>query len=218
MRFRYGVLAGMAVALLLSACAAAPAPVSEPAPVAETPGAPKAEMDKAKESRAYILENGLDAYAPEPYKRAEERFTAAQAAYGKDNDVARAELAATVPLYDQTIAEGTAKKLEAKRAAATAARAKADAEKAQVAAKEPYAAGDAAVKQAETDAKAGKLAAAVTGFEAAEKSFLDSASLAADRRSRARAALDKAEAALGETGQVMKDLQDEMAAGEGGAQ
>ena len=218
MRFRYGLFAGMAVALLLAACAAAPAPAPEPEPVAEAPDTPKAEMDKVKESRAFIQANGLEAYAPDPYKQAEEHFVAAEAAYGKDNATARTELAAAAPLYEKTIAEGFAKKLEAKRTAATAARAKADAEKAKVAAKEPYAAGEAAMKQAETDVTAGKLPAAVTGYESAEKNFVDSASLAADRRVRARAALDKAEAAMGETDEVIKTLQEEMTAEEGGAQ
>ncbi len=175
-------------------------------------------MDKIKASRAFILANGLDAYAPGPFGQAEERFAAAEAAFGKDNAVAKAELDAAAPLYDKTIADGFAKKLGEKRSAVSAARAKADAEKAKVAAKEPYGAAEAAVKQADADATAGKFLEALTGYETAEKGFLDSASLAADRRVRAREALDKAAAALDETEMAIQQIQDDMAVEEGDVQ
>jgi hypothetical protein len=174
-------------------------------------------MDQAKARRAYIQANGLDAFAPEPFKQAEEHFSAATTAYGTDNDKARTELAAAAPLYEKTIADGFGKKVEAKRTAAADARTKADAEKAKVAAKEPYAAADASMTQAAADAKAGKFETAVTGYESAEKNFLESAKVAADRRVKAKNALDKAAAAMDETDTVVKTLEKEMSS-EGGAQ
>ena len=65
------VFCAMAASLAIS-CATAPPPV-----VVDTVPKPETEMAKATERRALIKENGLEAYAPDTFKQAEDNFTAA---------------------------------------------------------------------------------------------------------------------------------------------
>lgn len=173
-------------------------------------------MANAKEKRAFIKENALDAYAPDVFKQAEERFSAAEKAFGVDNEASKKALEAALPLYEKTIADGFAAKVAEKRTAAQAARAKADAEKARVAAKEPYAAADAAFARAESDSGAKKYSEAVAGYTEAAKRFDEAAAAAADRRVRARKALDDAGATIRTTEERLKAIDEELKAEEGG--
>ena len=238
LRFRHCTLPLLASALLFYSCAGAPPatpppeappPVAAPAPAPEvkpepTPppaapvvAAPEAELAKAKELRAYILANGLDSLAPAPFKQAEERYAAAEKALGSDNEAAKKHLDAAVPLYEKTIADGFGAKIGQKRVEAVSARAKADAEKAKVAAKEPYGTADAAFSKATSDAAGKRYPEAIAAYEESTKRYLEAASLAAERRAAARAALDSADATIKSTEERINVIDEEMKTAEGGA-
>lgn len=219
MRIRHAPILIAAAAILYASCAGAPppAPVEKPAAAPAVP-APDAEMAKAKERRDYIKQHGLDAYAPEPYKQAEERFAAAQKALGQDNAAAKKELEAALPLYDRTVEEGFGWKVEEKLQAARGEREKADAEKAAAGAKQPYGAGEAAFSKASKDADAKRYPEAVASFEEAAKQFAAAAKLAAERRAKARAALDSADTTIKSTEERMKAIDEELKADEGAAE
>jgi hypothetical protein len=195
-------------ALLAVSCASAP----PAATISST--APEAEMAKAKEQRAYIKDNGLDAYAPDSFGKAEEAFLSAEKVYGKDDGQAREQLALALPLYEQTVKDGFAKKIAEKKASADTAKSKADGVKAKVAAKETYAAAEAAyAKAAAVDTPPADAAAA---YEEASKKFEEAAVQAADAKTRAQAAIESADAEIQSTSKLIKAIDEEMGSTEGG--
>ena len=202
-----------AVIFLVASCATSP---QVPTPPAPSPTAPAAEMAKAKEQRAYIKDNGLEAYAPESFGKAEEAFLAAEKVYGKDDEQARAKLALALPLYEQTVNEGFAKKIAEKKAGADSSKSKADGEKARVAAKETYAAAEAAYAKAGTEASSSRNPEAVAAYEEASRKFEEAAVQAAEAKTRAQAAMESADASLQSTGELMKTIDKEMNSAEGG--
>ncbi|OHE63558.1 MAG: hypothetical protein A2001_16770 [Treponema sp. GWC1_61_84] len=231
MRFKlFMVLIAASFAL---SCAGAPPPVPEsPPPVAEAAPvvapapepvpAPSAAADEkmalAKDRRAYVLKNGLEAYAPEPFAQAEKLLGEAEAALSSDRATAEARLDAALPLYDATIKDGFAKKIEESRAAADEAQKKADAEKAKVAAKEEYAAAAATYTRAKASVSSSRFPEAVLEYGEATTGFDAAAKLAAERRIAALEALEKADAVLSETEERLKAIEEEMGKPEGGVQ
>lgn len=197
-------------ALLAISCATAPPAVDETTPKPET------EMAKATERRAYIKDNGLEAYAPESFKQAEDGFLAAEKIYGTDNAKAKELLDTALPLYEQTVTEGFAKKIAEKQLAADSSRSKADEQKAKVAAKESYAAAEAAYAKAKADEEAGRNEAAVASYLEAAKKYEEAATLAAEARVKAEAALDSSDDTIQSTTERMKAIDTEMAAEQGG--
>lgn len=198
------------VAILAISCATAP-PV-----VLDTTPKPEAEMAKATEQRAYIKDNGLDAYAPDTFKQAEDYFAAASKVYGTDNVKSKELLDLALPQYEQTVTTGFTKKIAENKAAADTSKAKADEQKAKVAAKDSYAAAEAAYAKAVTDAAAGQYASSVTFYQEAAKKYEEAATIAAAARAQAQAALDSARTSLQSTAERLKEIDTEMAAGQGG--
>jgi hypothetical protein len=207
-RIRSMLIIFAVTALLAVSCASAP-------PVATTSTtAPEAEMARAKEQRAYIKDNGLDAYAPDSFGKAEEAFLAAEKVYGKDDGQAREQLAVALPLYEQTVKDGFAKKIAERKSAADTARSKADGEKAKVAARDTYAAAEAAYAKA--GAAGTQPADAVAAYGEASKKFEEATVQAADAKARAQAAMESADAEIQSTGELMKAIDAEMGSTEGG--
>lgn len=198
------------VAMLAISCATAPPVVVDTAPKPET------EMAKATEQRAYIKENGLEAYAPDSFKQAEDHYAAAGKAYGTDNVKAKELLDSALPLYQQTVDTGFAKKIAEKKAAADASKSKADEQKAKVAASDSYAAADAAYAKATADASAGDYPSSVAAYQEAAKKYEEAASLAAAARAQAQASLDSAAASVQSTADRLKEIDTEMTGTQGG--
>jgi len=201
-----------AMVLVAASCATSPQVDTPPEP---SPTAPAAEMARAKEQRAYIKDNGLEAYAPDTFGKAEEAFLAAEKVYGKDDEQARAGLARALPLYDQTINEGFSKKIAEKKGNAESAKSRADGEKARMAAKETYAAAEAAYTKAGTEASASRNPEAVTAYEEAARRFEESAVQAADAKVKAQAAMESADASIQTTSERIKTIDKEMSSTEG---
>ncbi|PKL07974.1 MAG: hypothetical protein CVV51_11320 [Spirochaetae bacterium HGW-Spirochaetae-7] len=198
-------------ALLAISCATAPPPV-----VVDTAPKPETEMAKATERRAYVKDNGLEAYAPDSFKKAEDNYTAAGKVYGTDNAKAKELLDLALPLYEQTVTDGFTKKVAEKKAVADSSKSKADEQKAKVAAKDSYAAAEAAYAKAVADAAAGQYASSVASYQEAAKKYEEAASIAAAARTQAQTALDSANASIQSTADRLKAIDTEMAAGQGG--
>jgi len=198
------------VAMLAISCATAP-PV-----VVDTSPKPEAEMAKATEQRAYIKENGLDTYAPDSFKTAEDYFAAANKVYGTDNVKSKELLDLALPQYEQTVTTGFTKKVAEKKAVADTSKSKADEQKAKVAAKDSYAAADTAYAKAVADAAAGQYASSVASYQEAAMKYEEAATIAAAARVQAQAALDSANASLQSTADRLKAIDTEMAAPQGG--
>lgn len=197
------------VAMLAISCATAP-------PVVDTTPKPEAEMAKATEQRAYIKENGLDVYASDSFKKAEDFFAAANKVYGTDNVKSKELLDLALPQYEQTVTTGFTKKIAEKKAAADTSKSKADEQKAKIAAADSYAAAEAAYAKAGTDAAAGQYASSVASYQEAAKKYEEAATMAAAARVQAQAALDSSKATLQSTTDRLKAIDTEMAAGQGG--
>lgn len=197
------------VAMLAISCATAPPVVVDTAPKPET------EMARATEQRAYIKENGLDVYAPDSFKTAEDNFAAASKVYGSDNVKSKELLDLALPQYEQTVTTGFAKKVAEKKASADASKSKADEQKAKVAARDSYAAADAAYAKAVADAAAGQYASSVASYQEAAKKYEEAATIAAEARAQAQAALDSANASLQSTADRLNAIDTEMAAPQG---
>jgi len=202
-------------------CASAPKPPVAEAPKVETPkveapAVPKAspvlteKMALAQQKRDLITKNGLDAYAPAPYAKAEEQFKAAEAKRSTDEAAALKSVEAALPLYDETIASGFAKKVGEKKDAAAAAKARADAEKAKVAAKEEYAAAEKATEDAKAAALGAKFPEAISAYDKSVSSYDASAKLAAERRVLADEAIKKANEAIKNTDSRLKEIDAEI--------
>ena len=204
----------IAAAFFAVSCAGAPPPKPQQS-VAQVSGD---QMGAVKEKRDYVVKNGLDAYAPEPFAQAEAQYSAAEKIYGSDPAGAQAGLAAALPLYEKTIQDGFAKKLDEKKAAADSARARADAEKAKVAASSEYGTADAAYAEAKKAQAEGKFPEAASGYEKAAAGFDASAKLAVDRRAAAQAAMREADEAIKATDERINAIGEEMKNPEGGAQ
>ena len=198
------------VAVLAISCATAPPAVDDTTPKPET------EMAKATETRAYIKENGLEAYAPDSFKKAEDGFAAAEEVYGTDNAKAKDLLDTALPLYEQTVSDGFAKKISEKMLAADTSKAKADEEKAKVAASESYAAAEAAYAKAKADGDAGRNEEAVASYLEAAKKYEEAATQAAAARVKAETALDSADGSIQSTTDRMQAIDTEMQTEEGG--
>ena len=199
-------------ALLAISCATAPPAVDETTPKPET------EMAKATERRAYIKDNGLEAYAPDSFRKAEDGFAAAEKVYGTDNAKAKELLDAALPLYEQTVTDGFAKKISEKMLAADSSRSRADEQKAKVAARESYAAAEAAYAKAKTDADAGRNEEAVASYLEAAKKYEEAATLAAAARVQAQTALDSADGSIQSTTDRMQAIDTEMQTEQGGTE
>ena len=197
-------------ALLAISCATAPPAVDKTVPKPET------EMAKATEQRAYIKANGLEAYSPDSFKKAEDGFAAAEKVYGTDNAEAKELLDAALPLYEQTVTDGFTKKVAEKKASADTSKSKADGEKAKISAKESYDAAEAAYTKAGTEAAAGQYASSVASYQEAAKKYEEAATAAAAARVKAQTALDRTAASIQSTTDRMKAIDAEMAAGQGG--
>jgi hypothetical protein len=204
----------IATAFFAVSCAGAPPPKPQQS-VAPVSGD---QMGAVKEKRDYVVKNGLDAYAPDPFAQAEAQYSAAEKIYGSDPAGAQAGLAAALPLYEKTIQDGFAKKIEEKKAAADAARVRADAEKAKVAAASEYGAADAAYAEAKKAQAEGKLPEAAGAYEQAAAGFDGAAKLAVDRRAQAQDAMREADEAIKATDERINAIGEEMKNPEGGAQ
>jgi len=217
MKHAIGAVSILLAASLIVSCAGAPKPAKGNTPPPEQTASDD-QMRQAKDKRDYIKQNGLDAYAPEPYAQAEEHFAAAEAAYGSDKTAAHARLASAMPLYEKTIQDGFAKKIAEKKKAADTARARADAEKAKVAAKDEYAAADASYNDAKKAFTESRYPETVTGYEKATTGFDASAKTAAERREAASAAMKEADETIKSTDDRINAIDTEMKTTDGGAQ
>lgn len=210
----------IAATVLAVSCAGAPPPKETPPQAAPQQSVAPAgdQMGAVKEKRDYVVQNGLDAYAPEPFAQAEAQYSAAEKIYGTDPAGAQAGLAAALPLYEKTIQDGFAKKIAEKKAAADAARGRADAEKAKVAAAAEYGAADTAYADAKRAQADGKFPEASAGYEKSAAGFDASAKLAAERRVAAQKAMTEADEAIKATDERINAIGEEMKNPEGGAQ
>lgn len=199
----------VAAVLVVASCATAPeapAPVEEPAPPAKEPAPPakapvalpETEYAQAKELKTTIDRHGLDAYAPEDYKKAEASLAEAEKVYRTDNAAAKRALDEAIRGYNAVIAKGFPALTAERRQRAEAEKAQADALKAQRAVPDGYARAKARYDEAVAAEKAGEFAKAIAAFDDSQRLFRDVHVQAQARKDRAEQAMRTAQQELEE--------------------
>ncbi len=205
--------AALAAALLFAAsCKSAPPAAPEPEPQVEPAkpavAAPEAELAKAKELKARADKYGLAEYAPDEYAAASRDLAAGEAAYGKDNEAAKASLAKSIDGFNAVIAKGGAKLVERLQADATAAKKAAEDIKAPVAVKDQYADALEVYNRAVKEKASGDLEKAGTDFAQAADLFDAAYQEARQKREQALKAIQETDDALAQSEQKAADAQE----------
>jgi colicin import membrane protein len=201
-----------AAALLAVSCASTPqkpAP-EQPQPAVEqkpAPQAPEAERARAHDLQKSIDEHALAEFAPDAYQAAVKDRAAADAAYGTDNETARASYDSSIAGFTAVMDAGWPQRLTALKTDADAARAAADEVKAGVAVKDQYGTADAAYQRAERERDAGDREAAYKDFSDARAGFTDAAAAAQVKKAAAMQSIQEARNDLGASEQKASDAQ-----------
>jgi hypothetical protein len=178
-----------AVTALLLAVSCASTPPEPPAPL------PEAELAQAKQLKEKADLYNLGPLAQAEYAAAEADLKAGEAAYGKDNAVAKASLDKAIAGYQSVLDKGGPLYLGSIHDRTAAAKKAADDLKASVAVKDDYAKAQAVYDRALAAKAAGDLATATKDFEDARVLFEAVAKVAKEKRDKALTAstdLDKA--------------------------
>ena len=204
----------LTVAFVAFSCASAPEPTPEPPapPVAAVPAPPTvprpdAERARAQELRSTILDYELASFAPQDFQAAEALFAAAEAAYDRDNAVAKRSYDEAIARYTVVIEQGVTTVVQRKRAEVQQARQQADSIRSRVTQASSYdrAVTDAAA--AESHLTAERYLEAVSSFDQARDGFLASYRAANETRERARRAIESADSALTGAEQEIGELE-----------
>ncbi len=179
----------LAVTAFLLAVSCASTPPEPPVPL------PEAELAQAKQLKEKADLYKLGPLAQAEYTAAEADLKAGEAAYGKDNAVAKASLDKAIAGYQSVLDKGGSVYLGSLHDRAAAAKKSADDLKASVAVKDDYAKAQAVYDRALAAKSAGDLAAATKDYEEARALFEAATRVATEKRDKARAAgaeVDKA--------------------------
>lgn len=178
-------LAVLSVALVLASCASKPPVPSEPpAP------APVAEQSEARDLRARVQRFAFNEAAPTEYQKAEAAFAAAELAFDKNPDEAKAAYLEASAAYRQVIRAGMRAKLDAYRNDLTDQRSQAVTVRADVAARVIFQQAQADWDAAETIFESDNPDDAATLFDKARAGFVQAREEALRLRAQALEALN----------------------------
>ena len=214
-------LVSMAGLLFLS-CASEPEKVPEKEPekapeksVTEVP-APEKELARAKELRDLVVRYELEKIAVQEFNSAENHLKEGEAAYGKDNEAAKASLERAIEGYRAVIKAGYTQISQKLKDDVERFKGEADELKASAALPEEYQTADGSYKKALEKEKAEEYEQALAGFTVAISLFRNVRDRSLEKKLRAERSLEEAKTGIANVEETAKELEE--AEKQGGAQ
>lgn len=209
----FWILISLVVLLFLS-CAGEPEtvpekePEKEPEKTATEVPAPEKELAQAKELRDLVVAFELDKLAEQEFNSAENHFKEGEAAYGKDNEAAKAALEKAIVGYRAVIKAGYAQISQKLKDDVQSVKSEADGLKASVALPDAYKTADDSYKKALDKEKAEEYEEALKGFNVAISLFRNVRDRSLEKKLKAERSLKEAKAGIAGVEKTAKELEE----------